>query len=367
MLAWLALPAILWITPVVVLLLGSAIASGESTRILRPSPPDIVGVGSRDGVSQQPVVATFTLSPPTPVVISQAGTVSRIFVAPGDVLSSGTELARVDESTIVAFVEEVPLYRDLRAGDTGEDVRALASFLVATGDLDEPQTDGRFGRVIARGVESYQRRHGLTVDGVFRSSHVAFVPQSTIVGAIRTTVGERVQADWTLLVGAPIPLSGTITSASGSSTLPSPSDGATLRIGQQAVPLLDYVLDAAASTDIFEAFNRSPSNSGIGIVEKTSEELSTREFSGAMLDLSRGEKGIVPGTAVYLSPTGKSCLFRSGAAARWSSKGMRVLVVEDPQPAPSEYGRTLVDHEFAGMKVARDPSRLTAETRKQCT
>jgi len=77
----------------------------------------------------------------------------------GTVVSSGNVVIGISGRPIIALATEVPLYRPMRAGDTGEDVRqlqaALAELGLYTGDLD-----GLFGPLTADAVAALYAQAG---------------------------------------------------------------------------------------------------------------------------------------------------------------------------------------------------------------
>ena len=64
--------------------------------------------------------------------------------------------------------EQVAVKLDvLRKGDKGEQVKTLQRLLLALGyDLKSYGVDGSFGGVTLKGVKAFQKKEGLTVDGV---------------------------------------------------------------------------------------------------------------------------------------------------------------------------------------------------------
>lgn len=69
-----------------------------------------------------------------------SGTVVRVYVQPGGVLKSGDAVVDVDGVKRIAAFMNVPLYRSLGPGSTGEDVKALLDFLRSQG-IDVPDSD----------------------------------------------------------------------------------------------------------------------------------------------------------------------------------------------------------------------------------
>ncbi|WP_223622463.1 hypothetical protein [Microbacterium sp. EST19A] len=69
-----------------------------------------------------------------------SGIVVRVFVQPGGILKSGEAVVDVDGVKRIAAYMNVPLYRALLPGSTGEDVKSLLEFLRGQG-IDVPDSD----------------------------------------------------------------------------------------------------------------------------------------------------------------------------------------------------------------------------------
>ncbi|MGD2204507.1 hypothetical protein [Microbacterium maritypicum] len=127
-----------------------------------------------------------------------SGTVVRVYVQPGSVLKSGDTIVDVDGVKRIAAFMNVPLYRALVAGSTGEDVKALLEFLRARG-FDVPDSD-RLSWDAWLQVSSFAKSIGVdTTQGLasFDPGWLVFVP------AAELTVSEvHVKA------GRPAPASG---------------------------------------------------------------------------------------------------------------------------------------------------------------
>lgn len=126
-------------------------------------------------------------------VASGSGVVTGHGPRPGEVVESGTVLLRVDERPVVVLDGEVPSYRDLALGDTGEDVRQLQLHLRAAGLLTAA-ADGDLGPSTVRAVRSWQRSLGVPPDGVVRAGDVVFTP----------ALPAHVELDEAVGVGVPI-------------------------------------------------------------------------------------------------------------------------------------------------------------------
>lgn len=363
---WIAIVLALCAVPALVLAVGVPIAVTQGDRAAMTPPSSVVRVGTRDSTSRQSVTVSFTLHRAQDVKVSRAGTVSRILIRSGDTPVSGTPLVQLDSATIVAFSEPLPLYRELRIGDRGEDVRALAAFLESAKLLGSREVDDRFGARIETAVREFERLNGYTADGVFDPDYVAYVPPQTTVGVVQASVGTRVEPGWTLMTGAPQPTAATVHATTGSGSLtPLPAGGGTLRAGSTTAPIGTYEITGASVPALFGMLTNATRESGITATEGVTQDVPTAQFSGATVEVALGRSAIVPGTAVYTS-LHRMCLFQSGSKSVWSSEGSRVLVVESARAAQGEFGQTLVDPKYAGLVIARDPTTLPDTVRARC-
>ena len=74
----------------------------------------------------------------------------------------------------IAAHEEMPLYRTLRLGDTGPDVKTLQNILSGVNAPGfRPEASGRFGPETKTAVEFFQIRHGLDADGIAGPTTIA--------------------------------------------------------------------------------------------------------------------------------------------------------------------------------------------------
>lgn len=121
-----------------------------------------------------------------------SGTITRLAGAGTDVVR-GTELYRVDEAPTVALIGDIPMYRDLRVGDTGPDVRQLERNLTRLGYAGFT-VDNEFTSGTADAVYRWQQDLGTDPTGAVLASDVVFVPAGGRVDSVHVDVGDRVQA-----------------------------------------------------------------------------------------------------------------------------------------------------------------------------
>ncbi|WP_027345678.1 peptidoglycan-binding domain-containing protein [Hamadaea tsunoensis] len=100
----------------------------------------------------------------TTISSSGAGTLTWL-PKPGSALTRGSVVYRVDDLPVVLFFGSLPLYRPLRSGDTGEDVRELERNLAALG-YHGFTVDATFNAATATAVRRFQKDHGYAQSGV---------------------------------------------------------------------------------------------------------------------------------------------------------------------------------------------------------
>jgi hypothetical protein len=161
-------------------------------------------------VESRPVRAPYslsgTVSQPTLAVVAlngQSGGWASVVTGgvhePGDIVKSCDLIAEVSGEPVFAFPFEVPLYRDLGYGNSGNDVRGLQQALVEAGLLDiEP--DGWFGWSTVYAVQDMYSRAGYKAPEVGSSrglplSHTAIIPSSGVAVATTSPVGTAIDEE----------------------------------------------------------------------------------------------------------------------------------------------------------------------------
>lgn len=146
-------------------LLGLGVGVGLliSTQFLDGAPPDIaadtpivvdVPVSQFDETIDVPL--TVTATPHEPLRFNVAGLVTALECQPGRPLASGDVVAAVDGRRIRVLATATPLWRDLAAGDTGEDVGALQQELIRLGYT--ASTSGRMDASTVAAVRAWLDR-----------------------------------------------------------------------------------------------------------------------------------------------------------------------------------------------------------------
>lgn len=135
-----------------------------------------------------------------------SGTITDLSLPADGVIHSGDVLYSLDLRPVTAVAGEVPAFRDLRVGVSGDDVTQLQQYLITTGYLSGG-ADGFFGSVTARAVRAWQAEEDMTVDGVVHLGEVLFLPLPARAywadGVNVGTVRSRGQPVLRTVVGAP--------------------------------------------------------------------------------------------------------------------------------------------------------------------
>ena len=148
---------------------------------------------------------TATLGFTTSATISSpvAGTVTSI-VKTGDIVDAGSLVATIDANPVVAFIGDVPGYRDLSTASTaGADVRQLEANLVMLGFDPEHKIhiDEVYDAATAAAVTLWEDSLGLKGDGKATQNEIVYIPGKMLVDTVSATVGGAAQSGSALLTG----------------------------------------------------------------------------------------------------------------------------------------------------------------------
>jgi multidrug efflux pump subunit AcrA (membrane-fusion protein) len=123
-------------------------------------------------------------------VINQARGIYTELPVDGDKIACGDVLYRVDDQPVLLMCGTVPAYRDLHAGDVGNDVRQLNTNLhnlgYDAGVAIDPNSNGFTSRT-QQALEKLQHDKGLEVTGQLHIADAAFLPEAV---RIATVIGE---------------------------------------------------------------------------------------------------------------------------------------------------------------------------------
>jgi hypothetical protein len=135
-------------------------------------------------------------------VINQArGTYTKL-PAPGQVVSQGQVLYRVNNSPVVLLHGSTPAYRTLSARATGPDVAQLNGDLVALGYATSAQLHPRsafFGSATTTALEKLQAALGVARNGSLALGQVVFEPTAVRVTSVSAQLGGRTQPGETVM------------------------------------------------------------------------------------------------------------------------------------------------------------------------
>lgn len=131
----------------------------------------------------------------SPVQVPRTGTVTALGCAPGSALSSWQSFIAVDGVNLLSVATTTPLYRDLHAGDSGDDVRALQEELRRLGK--SVRADGVLGLTSIEMVNTRLRElggHASSFGTIARDSIVWLpVPEGT-AASCAVTLGGQVES-----------------------------------------------------------------------------------------------------------------------------------------------------------------------------
>jgi peptidoglycan hydrolase-like protein with peptidoglycan-binding domain len=118
----------------------------------------------------------------------------------GAVLGRGDVLFRANDRATLLLYGATPVWRTLRLGMKGEDVRQLERNLVAMGYGAKAITvDSRFGVATKRAVKQWQRDLGVDDTGVVKLGMVTFLPGKRRVESVEVALGDQIQVGQTVL------------------------------------------------------------------------------------------------------------------------------------------------------------------------
>jgi hypothetical protein len=135
-------------------------------------------------------------------VINQASGTYTELPVPGQVISQGQVLYRVNDSPVVLLYGSTPAYRTLSAGATGTDVAELNADLVTLGYATAAQlspTSTSFGSATTTAVQKLQAALGVPQNGTLTLGQAVFEPNAVRVTILSTPLGGNTQAGQTVM------------------------------------------------------------------------------------------------------------------------------------------------------------------------
>jgi hypothetical protein len=132
------------------------------------------------------------------LVVNRASGTFTALPAVGDKVECGDELYRVDDKPVLLLCGPIPAYRDLRDGDTGNDVRQLNANLHALGDdagtgvVIDPN-DTAFTEHTAKALQRLQDAKGALATGALGAADAVFLPEPVRIAKVTGQLGGSAQ------------------------------------------------------------------------------------------------------------------------------------------------------------------------------
>ncbi|WP_411130535.1 peptidoglycan-binding domain-containing protein, partial [Streptomyces sp. x-19] len=109
----------------------------------------------------------------------------------GAVIKQNEALFEADGGKVWLLYGERPMYRKLKAGDKGPDVRQLKQNLRDLGYGADLSVDDTFTSGTARALKRWQKSHGLKQTGETGPDQIAFAPSSVRVKKKEAAIGDQ--------------------------------------------------------------------------------------------------------------------------------------------------------------------------------
>jgi peptidoglycan hydrolase-like protein with peptidoglycan-binding domain len=133
-----------------------------------------------------------TLGRGTPYTVRSGGQGTVTWLADqGATVGRGEVLFRIDEQPVVLLSGAVPMYRDLRAGDSGSDVAQIEANLAELGYVGFT-VDDEYSSSTTEAVRAWQADIGAEQTGTVARGAVVFAPGGGYVDTLRSQVGDVV-------------------------------------------------------------------------------------------------------------------------------------------------------------------------------
>jgi len=165
-------------------------SDGEEPAANPALPPATAKVTRTTLVETKTVSGTLGYGDPVPISAAGSGTLT--WVAPvGSTVKRGQALFRVDERPVVVLYGSLPLYRALRDGTKGRDVRQLERNLAALGRTGFT-VDDTYTAATAAVVRTWQARLGLPATGTIEPGQAMFTPGPARIAGHAARVGDTI-------------------------------------------------------------------------------------------------------------------------------------------------------------------------------
>ncbi len=122
----------------------------------------------------------------------------------GDQRRAGQVLYEVNGEPVIFLKGSIPVFRDLKQGDKGADVKQLNAALVKLGYSSYLSPTSRYYSYLTKAaVKRMQDHFGLEEDGELSMSEVVYIPQDTIkVTKVNVKLGAQAQPGMAVLTGS---------------------------------------------------------------------------------------------------------------------------------------------------------------------
>ena len=209
--------------------------------VTEPVPPVVVRPSIHFDDASQPVELILEWSTPDAVTapVGFAGFVTRVYVKPGDRVTSGDRVAQVDGVDRLAWYAPAPFHRRLARGAQGADVEELHRLLAAS--IPDAALDGDlYTSSTATAVNLLAERLGAQAPhGVFEPAWVIWLPkEESIVGSSNLQAGQMAPPTGAVLWEEPSALVSARLVRPGTRDEPGPFDGATWILSVDGMELL---------------------------------------------------------------------------------------------------------------------------------
>ncbi|GEM_PF-5624597 len=286
-----------------------------------PQEPIIATVGRAERLVTQTATVSWVPAS-TQVVRTQAtGTITQLSLTVGAPLTSGDTVMSVDGAPVVAYVAPAPLYRDIGAGMSGDDVTTAQRLLVTEGYLS--RADGKVGQATTRAILEFNKAHGRGDSSTLTVSSLQWVPEGS--GApqeVHVHVGD--------VIGPQGDLYTTATSGDQIVVTTTAADtDRTLTVGGAKVPLPATVTHITVPTDV------------TAVREAMAGEPTATATVAATV---ARQVGTVPASAVVIDDDGTACFFPG-------VDGNPIQIAAEQ----GSFGLVDVDPELVGTPVLADP------------
>jgi hypothetical protein len=204
--AWMLAGAAVTAVTATVAVLATVGRTGNAAAVTDTAPPNTATISQGTLMATVSVPGTLTYgtrvdgSPYS--VINQAAGIYTELPSPGQTISQGQVLYRVNDSPVVLLYGSTPAFRDLSSGEAGADVSELNADLVSLGYATPAQlgpSSDSFGEATSAALEMLQTALGESQTGTLTLGQVVFEPVALRVSATDTQPGSSAQPGQSLL------------------------------------------------------------------------------------------------------------------------------------------------------------------------